>query len=157
MWDGRLLKKFPFYSGSQGELWPFELSCIYLALAFSIIWFNKESSMKLQSRFNINSFSFIFIFIVLYVKGHKSTQFRVEPYRCVDFIWEKMSSELRVNSYSGLSLVPNSLAVPEQRSGRENQNSHWEHFHRATSFLCRICQDDPVVVVLSVQRNDEVN
>lgn len=43
-----------------------------------------------------------------------------------------MSSKLQVDPPPRLRLMPNCHAVPEKGRGRENQHSHWEHFHRAT-------------------------
>lgn len=141
IWDGRLLKKFLFKSRVA---MTFELRCIYISLSRANKLSNKESTVKLLWLIINHKVSLFYMWGN--IKAHGQIYWCAIELLVCSLHLRRMSSKLQVDSPPRLKLMPNCHAVLEKKSGRENQNSHWEHFHRATYFLCRICQDDLVVL-----------
>lgn len=116
------------------------------------MWANKEATVIFLECPIINPFfttsmnAFMWdislSFIVWYATEHKSAQLIVVA-RCRAVCSPNLrstSSKLRVDSPPRLPLTPNCHAVPEKESGRENQNTHWEHFHNFCVGFVRMTQ-----------------
>ena len=136
MWEGRLLKKFSFYSGSQGRPWPLNRAVITL-LCVANIWLKKTHPCNCDCASALILFSFTFMwnisfcFVVFHEREQKSTQsvsvFSLHLGKKRDVF--KAPSRL---APEGEAAAPNRHAVPGKGSGAEHQASHGEHLHRAT-------------------------